>query len=106
MNSQPPEAKRVPVTRAHQGDTVTDCYSWLADRNDPDTLAYLKAENDYAEAATAGLGPLRDQIFAEIKARTQESDLSVPVHRVLLALDRPGVGPPAALAHRDGRGQA
>ncbi|SRR5579875_232993 len=81
MNSQPPEAKRVPVTRAHQGDTVTDCYSWLADRNDPDTLAYLKAENDYAEAATAGLGPLRDQIFAEIKARTQESDLSVPVRK-------------------------
>jgi oligopeptidase B len=78
---EPPPAKRVPRPRTHHGDTVIDDYAWLADPGDPDTIGYLKAENVYTEAVTAGLAPLRDQIFTEIKARTQESDLSVPVRK-------------------------
>jgi oligopeptidase B len=77
----PPQAKQVPHERTVHGDTVIDEYAWLADKDNPDTIAYLKGENAYTEAATAGLAPLRDQIFAEIKARTQESDLSVPVRK-------------------------
>ncbi len=73
--NKPPQAKQVPAERTYHGDTVTDEYAWLADRADPDTIAYLEAENAYTEAATAALAPLADQIFAEIKARTQESDL-------------------------------
>jgi len=67
------------MERTHHGDTVIDEYAWLTSKDDPDTIAYLTAENAYTEAATAGLAALQDQIFAEIKARTQESDLSVPV---------------------------
>jgi oligopeptidase B len=78
---QAPAAKRVPFTRTHHGDSFTDEYAWLADKDDPDTIAYLKAENAYTEALTAGLAPLRETIFAEIKGRTQESDLSVPVRK-------------------------
>jgi oligopeptidase B len=81
MTTEPPEAKQIPSPRTFHGDTVIDEYAWLADKNDPDTHDYLRAENDYTEAATAGLAPLRDQIFGEIKARTQESDLSVPVRK-------------------------
>jgi oligopeptidase B len=81
LSEEPPTAKQVPSERTYHGDTVIDEYAWLADKDDPDTIAYLKAENAYTEAATAGLAPLRDQIFAEIKARTQESDLSVPVRK-------------------------
>jgi len=81
MSTEPPPAKRVPHERTYHGDTVIDEYAWLADKDDPDTIVYLKAENAYTEAATAGLGPLQEQIFAEIKARTQESDLSVPVRK-------------------------
>jgi oligopeptidase B len=79
--AEPPLAKQVPYERTFHGDTVTDEYAWIADKDDPDTIGYLTAENAYTEAATAGLGPLRDRIFAEIKARTQESDLSVPVRK-------------------------
>jgi oligopeptidase B len=79
--AEPPSAKQVPHQRTFHGDTVTDEYAWLADKSDPDTIGYLTAENAYTEAATAGLTGLRDQIFAEIKARTQESDLSVPVRK-------------------------
>ena len=81
MSIEPPSAKQVPHARTFHGDTVIDEYAWLAERDDPDTIAYLKAENAYTEAATAGLGSLAEQIFAEIKARTQESDLSVPVRK-------------------------
>src|ERR1700748_679339 len=81
MSIEPPPAKRVSRERTYHGDTVIDEYAWLADKDDPDTIAYLTAENAYAEAATAGLAPLADAIFAEIKARTQESDLSVPVRK-------------------------
>jgi oligopeptidase B len=81
MSNEPavPLAKRVPAKRTHHGDTITDEYSWLTGKDDPDTIAYLKAENAYTEALTAELKPLAETIFGEIKARTQESDLSVPV---------------------------
>ena len=74
----PPIAKRIPHPRTVHGDTVVDEWYWLLDRDDPDTIAYLDAENAYTDASTAHLAPLREQLFEEIKARVQETDLSVP----------------------------
>jgi oligopeptidase B len=76
-----PVAKRQPAERTHHGDTVVDEYAWLADKDDPDTIAYLTAENSYTERATAHLAGLRDTLFAEIRRRTQETDLSVPTRK-------------------------
>ncbi|SFM62544.1 S9 family peptidase [Nocardia asteroides NBRC 15531] len=73
-----PIAKKVPVERVHHGDTFVDEYEWLRDKEDPEVIAYLEAENAFTEAQTDQLQPLRDKIFDEIKARTQETDLSVP----------------------------
>jgi oligopeptidase B len=77
----PPVAKRVPAERAYHGDTVIDEYAWMADADDPDTIAYLSAENAYAEARTSDLAELRDEIFGEILRRTRETDLSLPVRK-------------------------
>jgi oligopeptidase B len=77
----PPTAKQVPTERSYHGDTVTDPYAWLADPKDPEVTAYLEAENSYTDELTAGLGELRSAVFDEIKARTQETDLSVPVRK-------------------------
>lgn len=77
---KPPVAKQVPVTRERFGESAVDEYVWLRDRNDPDLLPLLEAENAYTEAVLAPLRELRERIFGEIKARTQETDLSVP-HR-------------------------
>ncbi|GAA3424321.1 S9 family peptidase [Streptosporangium nondiastaticum] len=74
----PPKAKKVPSERVHHGDTVIDEYAWLTVKDDPDTIAYLEAENAYTEQATAHLKPLQETIFQEIKSRTLETDLSVP----------------------------
>ncbi|MFI6505592.1 S9 family peptidase [Nonomuraea typhae] len=77
-SNMPPTAKKVPTERSHHGDTVIDEYAWLADKEDPDTISYLEAENAYLKEQTAHLGELQEQIFQEIKGRTQETDLSVP----------------------------
>ncbi|WP_433081389.1 S9 family peptidase [Dactylosporangium sp. CA-052675] len=78
---QPPTAKRIPHERVHHGDTVVDEYFWLQNRDDPDTVAYLEAENAFTTAATAHLEPLRETLFNEIKSRTKETDLSVPTRK-------------------------
>jgi oligopeptidase B len=77
----PPVAERRPVTRVHHGDEFVDDYEWLRDKDDPATIAYLEAENAYTDAAAEHLEPLRRTIFEEIRSRTQETDLSVPVRR-------------------------
>ena len=77
--STPPSAAKRPVTRTHHGIDFVDDYEWLRDKESPDTLAYLEAENAHTDATTAHLAPLRDRIFAEVKSRVQETDLSVPV---------------------------
>ncbi|MGZ5366680.1 MAG: S9 family peptidase [Aeromicrobium sp.] len=76
--SLPPVAKKEPLVRSHHGDAVVDEYEWLRDKESPDTIAYLEAENAYAEEQTAHLAELRQTIFDEIKDRTEETDLSVP----------------------------
>ncbi|MFF5249732.1 S9 family peptidase [Streptosporangium sp. NPDC000095] len=82
MSSQtPPTAKKVPSERVHHGDTVVDDYAWLTVKDDPEVVAYLEAENAYTQEATAHLKPLRETLFQEIKARTLETDLSVPTRK-------------------------
>ena len=73
-----PVAQRVPTKRTHHGDTVVDEYEWLRAKDAAETIAYLDAENAYTRARTDHLADLREQLFAEIKTRTKETDLSVP----------------------------
>lgn len=74
----PPVAKKVPIKRTHHGHTFVDNYEWLREKESPEVIEHLKAENAYQEAITAHQEPLREAIFQEIKGRTQETDLSVP----------------------------
>jgi oligopeptidase B len=74
-----PRAERRPSTRTHHGDTIVDDFEWLRDKDDPAVRAYLDEENAYTRASTAHLGQLRQSLFDEIKSRTLETDLSVPV---------------------------
>ncbi|MFI5934784.1 S9 family peptidase [Actinoplanes sp. NPDC051494] len=74
----PPAVRQVPSERTFHGDTVTDEFAWLADKESPETVAYLDAENAWTKKATEHLDGLQKTIFEEIKGRTQETDLSVP----------------------------
>ncbi|WP_285728248.1 S9 family peptidase [Psychromicrobium xiongbiense] len=79
--AQAPRAAKVPQLREHHGDTFVDSYEWLRDKDSPEVLAHLTAEQAYTDDVTAGQEPLREAIFQEIKGRTQETDLSVPYRR-------------------------
>ena len=81
MTDQPTPvvAKTVPHRREHHGDVFIDDFEWLRDKSNPDVIAHLEAENAYTDAVLSGQQELRDTLFAEIKSRTKETDLSIPV---------------------------
>ncbi|GAB3549612.1 S9 family peptidase [Arthrobacter tumbae] len=81
MTLTPPVAKKVPTERTHHGETVIDPYEWMRARDSAEVIGHLKDENAYTEAVTAGQEQLRQDIFSEIKNRTQETDLSVPARK-------------------------
>jgi oligopeptidase B len=78
---EPPVAPVELQQSERHGRTVVDPWHWLADRDDPRTIAYLQAENEFADDWLAPLAAQRQQIFDEIRSRTQETDLSVPTRK-------------------------
>ncbi|WP_026555951.1 S9 family peptidase [Arthrobacter sp. 35W] len=74
----PPAAAKIPTLRTHHGDTFTDNYEWLRNKESQEVKDHLEAEQAYTDAVTADQEQLRTDIFNEIKNRTQETDLSVP----------------------------
>ena len=78
---QAPIAKRVPHTWNRPTGPADDPWAWLRDRDDPDTVAYLEAENAFSDAWFAEHGALVETIFGEIRSRVQETDLSAPVRK-------------------------
>ena len=77
--TSPPRPSRRPSTRSFHGDVFVDPYAWLVDAADAETIPHLTAENAWTEASTADQADRRNEIFAEIRRRTQEDDTSVPV---------------------------
>ncbi len=67
---------QAPIARIEPGD---DPYRWLEERDAPDVLAYLEAENAWLETELADQKDLREALFQEIKGRIRETDLSLPV---------------------------
>ncbi len=77
----PPVADRRPTVLEVHRDRRIDDWFWLRDREDPEVLGLLEAENAFTERQTAHLAGLRHELFTEIKARIVETDLSVPVSK-------------------------
>ncbi len=77
----PPVPARRPVVLEAHGDVRIDDWYWLADKEDPAVIEHLTAENTYTEAVTAATAGLRDQLFKEMVARIEETDLSVPARK-------------------------
>ena len=78
----PPSPKKVPHTVEFPGETLEDPYFWMRDRDDPDTLNHLRAENAYLKAvAQPRMQPLADRLYDEMLGRIQQTDLSVPVRQ-------------------------
>ena len=78
---EPPLAPRRPHVIRHGDDERLDEWYWLRDRDDPEVVAYLEAENTYTRAALAGTEPAQTRIFEEIVARVQQTDATAPVRK-------------------------
>lgn len=75
--SAPRAAKRPESLIAHGHERI-DNYYWLNQREDPEVIAYLEAENQYFAEQTRPQEALRETLFSEIKSRIKEDDQSVP----------------------------
>ncbi|NNK40957.1 MAG: S9 family peptidase, partial [Winogradskyella sp.] len=73
-----PLAKKIPKELVIHGDTRLDPYYWLNDRDNPEVIAYLNAENAYYEQQTAHYKDFKEALFIEMKSRIKEDDQSVP----------------------------
>ena len=81
MNTFPTSPKAVirPHAMTMHGHTRIDNYYWLNERENPEVLAYLEAENQYADACLKHTEPLQEQLFKEITGRIKQDDNSVPI---------------------------
>ncbi len=70
--------KRIPTRLEKHGHVRIDDYYWLRERDNPEVIAYLKAENLYAEKQTQHTQGLEEKLFTEIKGRFKQTDMSVP----------------------------
>jgi oligopeptidase B len=78
FDSRGPVAKKVPHVLTRPTGDVNDPYYWISNRDDPDTIAYLEAENQHCEDWFAPHAEVVEGLFNEIKSRIQETDESVP----------------------------
>ncbi|MDO5091219.1 MAG: S9 family peptidase [Cardiobacteriaceae bacterium] len=81
MSQTPPDLEKRPHTVTSPHGDRADEYYWLRDdsRSNAEVLAYLDAENAYADAVMQPLQALEDTLHDEIRARVKEDDSSVPV---------------------------
>ena len=73
-----PVAKQIPVETTLHGDTRTDNYGWLRQKENPAVLAYLNAENAYTDAILKHTERLQEKLYQEMLSRIQQTDLTVP----------------------------
>lgn len=76
--ANPPVARRHPVEHVIHEDRRIDPYNWLRDKQSPEVLAYLNAENAYTDSILAGTEALQEKLYQEMLGRIQQTDLSVP----------------------------
>ena len=78
MSLKPPAARRQPQRFENHGDVRVDDYYWLREKQNPEVIAYLEAENAYTRAQLADTETLQQQLNAELIARIEETDQTVP----------------------------
>ncbi|AKD02045.1 oligopeptidase B [Pontibacter korlensis] len=76
--AQPPIAKKVPKELTTHGHTRIDNYYWLNERENPEVIAYLNAENAYTKQMLADTEELQEQLYGEMVGRIKQTDESVP----------------------------
>ncbi|MGZ3705601.1 MAG: oligopeptidase B, partial [Bdellovibrionota bacterium] len=74
----PPRPEERPQVFENHGTRRVDPFYWMKDRENPEVIAHLKAENAYTESVLAPSKALRAKVLEEMKARLAPSDESYP----------------------------
>ena len=77
----PPVAKRVPKTDVVHGEKRQDDYFWLRQKDHPDVLAHLRAENAYTDQVIKETEGFREALYRELLGRIKEDDQTAPYRR-------------------------
>ncbi len=75
---EPPHPQKINKELNMHGDTRTDPYYWLNERENPAVLDYLKAENKYLDTVMHDSRPQQELIFNELVGRIKQDDATVP----------------------------
>ncbi len=75
---KPPVARKIAKELSIHDDTRIDNYYWMKDRENPEVLEYLKAENAYTDAMLKHTVQFQDKLYNEIVGRIKQTDMSVP----------------------------
>ncbi len=73
-----PAAAKQPVLLEKHGHVRSDDYFWLNERDDPEVIAYLEAENAYADRLLEPTAGLRQRLIDEMAARIKADETSAP----------------------------
>ena len=73
-----PIAKKVAKELVMHDHSRVDNYYWLNDREDPEVIAYLEAENSYTKEVMKSTETLQTEIYNEIVGRIKQTDNTVP----------------------------
>jgi oligopeptidase B len=76
-----PRAAKNPHSLVIHGHERVDNYFWLRERENPQVIAYLQAENTYREKIMAPYASFENSLFEEMKSRIKQDDSSVPARR-------------------------
>ncbi|MGI8819897.1 MAG: S9 family peptidase [Chthoniobacterales bacterium] len=76
--AKPPVAARKTKIVGLHGDKIDDPYFWLREKENPELLAHLKAENAYTAAVMAPFQAFEDSLYQEMLGRIKQADVSAP----------------------------
>src|SRR5438445_6821659 len=76
----PPIPAEDPTVLTKHGDSRIDPYYWLRQRANPEVIAYLEAENLFADAVMAPTARLQQRLYQEIVDRVEQTDTSPPTY--------------------------
>ena len=76
--AQPPVPRKDPNPLNLHGFTLQDDYGWMRDKNSPEVIAHLEAENAFTAAAMQPTEALQRTLYAEMLSHIKETDESVP----------------------------
>ena len=74
----PPVAKKTPKRTTIHGETLTDNYFWMREKNSSEVIKHLEAENAYTDSFMKPLEAFQEKLYKEMLGRIKQTDLTVP----------------------------